>query len=121
MAESSRPPPRNDSSAAGSVSSIGEREGRAHPLRSNSKADLPVRTNGSSNDSVRLAILSCLTKKPLGIWQLIRRTSFSGETLEDELRLLIREGIVIARDKKYFVRNIPKAMAFLNLDRRFGK
>jgi hypothetical protein len=113
MVESTRPEAPDDSSSARYISSSSSGTASAS---SNTRNIAP---SASSDEKVRLAVLTVLLKKPQSLNQLCNRTPYSSLDLEPELRLLITEGWVIPRDRKFFVRNKVKALAFVNLDRRY--
>lgn len=72
-----------------------------------------------TNDAIRLVILRQLLKRPVNTYFLYKSTQYNTWELEAELRLLVSEGIVFARDRKFFIRNQPYALRFVNQDRRF--
>ena len=73
-----------------------------------------------SVEAIRLFILRQLMKRPVNVYWLYKHSSYTTFQLEDELRLLIKEHIVFARDRKFFIRNLTYAMQFVNVDRRFS-
>lgn len=73
-----------------------------------------------SVENLRLFILRELLKRPVNVYWLYKRSSYNTFQIEDELRILISEGIVFARDRKFFVRNQPYALQYVNQDRRFA-
>jgi hypothetical protein len=75
----------------------------------------------TSNDLVRLEILKLLIIGPLkrtSIHQRARNSNYM--QIEDELYLLMTEGVLTARDRRFFVRNEPYVRKFIHVDRRFG-
>jgi len=73
-----------------------------------------------SVEAIRLFILRELLKRPVNTYWLYRRSTYTTFQIEDELRLLVSEGIVFARDRKFFIRNQAYALRYVNQDRRFA-
>ena len=80
---------------------------------------VPVVIPGT-NEVIRLYILKTLLKRPVNTYYMYKHSSYTTFQLEDELRLLISEHIIFARDRKFFIRNQPYALKFVNQDRRFA-
>jgi len=87
-----------------------------------------MQSNGSNggqqlllNESVRLGILKLLLDNPSKNNTIHNRLkAFTYIDIETELRLMMAEGILTARDKRFFIRNVPYARQLMHQDRRFG-
>lgn len=72
-----------------------------------------------TNPILRKEIFKLLLKRPLRssqLWQ-SKTTHYSWKEIEQELKLLIEEGLVVPRNHRFFLRDRSKAQTFITEQR----